>query len=150
MTFARSVYLAFKRYSGLPTTFPATEMQVLLHPRMNINLGLYSDYSGFPILCAAFSSDESTSDLSRFWIDGCGSGPQVRDDTHAHPFLFINGGASTLSTSLGTVSIKNAVTQRLTQSLGHDGNSSLTCESQLAVLILFGDPTARPLAIVCH
>lgn len=136
MTPSRSVNLAFERSSGLPTVFPVAGMQVAsIILESILTSRLYSDYSGLPILRTALSSDEElTSGLWRFWIYGCESGPQV-GDAHTHPFLFINGGAATLSTtSSGAALIKNGVTQRSTQLLEHEGNSILTCRPQSVVL----------------
>lgn len=81
--------------------------------------GPHSDYSGLPILKAAMSpKEELNGGLFRFWVYGGGTpGGETR------PFLFINAGTATLSSPTpGTALIKDAVTQRRIQVLGHEGN----------------------------
>lgn len=70
--------------------------------------------------------EELISSTRQFWICNDGEVSEVGGNAHTDLFLFINGGAGTLSTSSpGSTSIKNAVTQRLTQLLEHDGDSLL-------------------------
>jgi hypothetical protein len=66
-----------------------------------------------PLLTAITSAiDEDVNQLSRCWINGI----------NGEPFLFINGGAATLSsTGTGMAIIKDAVTQREIQLLDHPG-----------------------------
>jgi hypothetical protein len=77
----------------------------------------HSDYSGLPILKAITSASEDEIDrLTRFWIYG--SAPRADGDTF--PFLFINGGAATLSGSaIGAAMVRDAITQREIQLLEH-------------------------------
>lgn len=77
------------------------------------------DYSGLPLLKAITSADEDEiNQFTRCWIHGgtFGLGDKV------YPFLFINGGAATLSsTALGAAVVRDAVTQREVQVLEHTG-----------------------------
>ena len=81
--------------------------------------GSHSDYSGLPVLKAVMSpKEELNGGLFRFWIYG-----SVTPGEEIHPFLFINGGAATLSTPTpGVALIQDAVTQRQIQALEHGGN----------------------------
>ena len=78
----------------------------------------YSDYSGLPLLKAITTANEDEiHQLTRFWIYGSAS-----PDGETYPFLFINGGAATLSSSgVGTAIIRDTVTQREIQLLKHTG-----------------------------
>lgn len=90
-----------------------------------VTLELCRDYSGLSILRAVLSSDgEPIRGFGQFWIYGSGGVPQVGGDTS--PFLFINGGAATLSGALsGMASIEDVVTRRQIQSLKHEGDPGL-------------------------
>lgn len=81
-----------------------------------------SDYSGFPLLRAISSeSGQKFDGFSRFWIHG----NSYQDDGDSFPFLFINGGARTLSGSTnGSAVIRDTVTQRQIQLLEHNGDPS--------------------------
>lgn len=71
----------------------------------------------------ASEGEDKINRLSRVWVHG--SGYEVDDDTL--PFLFINGGAATLSTSArGTAILRDTATRRKLQLLEHTG----TCYSQ--------------------
>ncbi|KAF9781587.1 hypothetical protein BJ322DRAFT_1022987 [Thelephora terrestris] len=74
------------------------------------------DCTGLPVLKAITSaSEEEVHQLNRCWIYG---------DNHMSPFLFINGGAATLSSSTtGAAIIRDTVTQREIQSLEHTGTT---------------------------
>ena len=64
------------------------------------------------------ASEEEIQRLTRIWVYGSG----FQTDNDGFPFLFINGGAATLSGSaLGIAMIKDTVTQREIQSLEHAG-----------------------------
>ena len=82
-----------------------------------------SDYSGLPILKTITSaSGEGIHQLTRFWVHGNTS----QTDGDGFPFLFINGGAETLSGSTdGAAIVRDTVTQREIQSLDHTGICSL-------------------------
>ena len=64
------------------------------------------------------ANEEEINNLTHCWIYG----NAFRPGEDAHPFLFINGGAATLSsTALGTAVIRDTVTQREIQQLKHTG-----------------------------
>lgn len=92
--------------------------KLLLFDHSLINRRL-SDYSGLPVLKAITSaSEDEIHRLTRFWVYGSTS--QADGDTF--PFLFINGGAATLSGSvLGAAIVRDTITQREIQLLGHTG-----------------------------
>ena len=78
-----------------------------------------SDYPCLPLLKAITSASEGELHrLTRFWVYGDGS----QTDGGSFPFLFINGGAATLSGStLSAVIVKDTITQRKIQLLNHTG-----------------------------
>lgn len=78
-----------------------------------------SDCSGLALLKAITSAnDEEIHRLARFWVYS--DEPQADGDEF--PFLFINGGAATLSGStLGAAIVRDTVTRRKIQILEHTG-----------------------------
>jgi hypothetical protein len=77
------------------------------------------DYSGLPLLKAITSAnEEEIQRLTRVWVHGNAS----ETGEGSFPFLFINGGAATLSGStIGTATIRDTVTHREIQLLEHTG-----------------------------
>ena len=79
---------------------------------------LHSDYSGLSFLKAITSASEDEIQLTRVWVHGSGS----EADEGAFPFLFINGGAATLSgLARGAAVVRDVVTHRNIQLLEHTG-----------------------------
>jgi len=80
----------------------------------------HSDYSGFPLLKAITSaSGDETHQFTHFWIHGTPS----PTDGKPLPFLFVNGGAATLSGSVaGAAVVRDSVIQREIQLLKHTDN----------------------------
>lgn len=76
-----------------------------------------SDHSGLPVLKALTStSDNEIHRLARLWVYG--DAHQVDSDRFS--FLFIDGGAATLSSSaLGHAVVRDAITRREIQLLEH-------------------------------
>lgn len=79
----------------------------------------HSDYSGLPLLTAITSaSGDEIHQLTRLRVYGSTS--QV--DGYTFPFIFINGGAATLSgSSFGAAVVRDTITQREIQLLEHTG-----------------------------
>ena len=82
-----------------------------------------SDYSGLPLLKAITSASEDEINwLTRVWVYDSPS----KVDKNIFPFLFINGGAATLSGSpSGAAVVKDTVTQQIIQQLQHTGTRYL-------------------------
>ena len=78
-----------------------------------------SDYSGLPVLKAITSASErGIHQLARCWIYS----NEFQSGSDEYPFLFVNDGAATLSSSaLGVAVIKDSVTRRKIQVLNHAG-----------------------------
>ena len=78
-----------------------------------------SEYSGLPVLKAITSANEQAiHQLARCWIYSS----EFQSDGDGYPFLFINDGAATLSTSAhGVAVIKDSITRRKIQLLNHSG-----------------------------
>lgn len=120
-----------------PVLFVPDCKNVSIHPWCFITLQRdqrCSDYSGLPLLEAITSaSDEGTHRLTRFWVYG--NAPQA--DGEELPFLFINGGAATLSAStFGAAIVRDTITQREIQLLEHTGICRLCFLQHLLTLIL--------------
>ena len=78
-----------------------------------------SEYSGLPVLKAITSANEQgIHQLARCWIYSS----EFQSGGNEYPFLFINEGAATLSTSArGVAVIKDSITRRKIQLLNHSG-----------------------------
>ena len=77
------------------------------------------EYSGLSLLRAITTANEQeVYQLARVWVHGIASGK----GSDSLPFLFINGGAATVSGSaLGVAVIRDTVTNREVQLLKHTG-----------------------------
>ena len=97
-----------------------------------------SDYSGLQLLKVITSASEGELHrLTRFWVYGNAS----QTDDNNFPFLFINGGAATLSGSLSAAIVKDTITQRKIQLLNHTG---IRCLCYFFVPLMFTTCTATP------
>ena len=118
----RTIALSFDENLNLHTLFQTGKMCVYYpHPCWcTLMAPSHSDYSGLPLLRAISSKNgQPIHGFSQFWIYGSNH----HEDEDGFPFLFIDGGARTLSGSTnGSAVIRDTVTQRQIQFLEHDGD----------------------------